>query len=73
MLAIAPWAAGDWPLFTLLWALPAILLPLAAAALVHRWIEEPIRLWSRARLLGSGRPSLTPFGSGSNTSAAAQR
>jgi len=70
MLAIAPWAAGDGRLFTLLWALPAILLPLAAAAMVHRWIEEPIRLWSRARVLGPGQPSLTPFGSRSNTSVA---
>jgi peptidoglycan/LPS O-acetylase OafA/YrhL len=73
MLAIAPWAGDDERLFTLLWALPAILLPLAAAALVHRWIEEPIRLWSRARILGSGRPNLIPFGSGSNTSEAARR
>ncbi|HTI03651.1 MAG TPA: acyltransferase [Acidisoma sp.] len=70
MLGIAPWAGGDGRLFTLLWALPAILLPLAAAALVHRWIEEPIRLWSRTRILGAPRPGLTPFGSGSYTSVA---
>lgn len=70
MLAIAPWAAGDGRVFTLLWVWPAILVPLTAAALVHRWVEAPIRLWSRTRILGSARPSLTPFGSGSNTSAA---
>lgn len=73
MLAIAPWAAGDGAVFTLLWAPPALLLPLLAATLVHHWIETPIRLWSRARVLGSARPSLTPYGSGSNTSAAARR
>lgn len=68
MLAAAPLAQGSWPLFTLIWGPPALLLPIAAAALTHRWIEEPARQWSRTRLRGRARQHLTPFGSGSNTS-----
>lgn len=70
MLAIAPWSGGNERLFTLLWILPGVLLPLLAAALIHRGVEEPVRLWSRTRILGAARPRVTPFGSGSNTSAA---
>ena len=70
MLAAAPLAHGRWPLFTAVWGLPALLLPIAAAALAHRWIEEPARQWSRTRLRGRARQHLTPFGSGSNTSVA---
>ncbi|GAB0118202.1 acyltransferase family protein [Acidisoma sp. 7E03] len=70
MLALAPLAHGDGPLFTLIWGPAALLLPLAVAALVHRTVEEPCRRWSRARILGAARPRVTPFGSGSNTSVA---
>lgn len=70
MLALAPLVQGNWGLFTLAWGLLAILLPIAAAAAAHRWVEEPCRRWSRARVLGRAKSRLTPFGSGSNTSVA---
>jgi peptidoglycan/LPS O-acetylase OafA/YrhL len=74
MLWLGPLAHGDWGRFTLLWVGPAFALPILAAVLVHAWVEEPLRRWSRARLAEQAT-AVTPrllYGSGSNTSAAGQ-
>lgn len=41
-------AEGDGALFTGLWFPAATLIPLAAAAALHRWIEQPALRWGRA-------------------------
>ena len=38
-LLVAPWAAGDALLFTALWLPLAVVLTVAAAAALHRWVE----------------------------------
>jgi peptidoglycan/LPS O-acetylase OafA/YrhL len=35
-------------LFTLLWLPAAVVLPIAAAALLHRYVETPGQRWGRA-------------------------
>ncbi|HEX3982536.1 MAG TPA: acyltransferase [Acidisoma sp.] len=72
MLWLAPLVHGDWQRFTLLWLAPAVALPILSAAMIHTWVEEPVRRWSRVRLSETS-PRATPppvYGSGSSTSAA---
>ncbi len=72
MLALAPVAAGRWPLFTLLWGPAAVLAPLLAAYALHRWVERPCWRWSRGRAQSPASVFNRPMAaaSGSNTSAA---
>jgi peptidoglycan/LPS O-acetylase OafA/YrhL len=44
---LARFVAGDAVLFTAIWVPAAILLPVAAAALMHRHVEAPVLLWAR--------------------------
>jgi len=46
--ALARLADGDGALFTAFWLPAATLIPLAAAAALHRWIEQPALQWGRA-------------------------
>ena len=46
-LLVAPWAAGDALLFTALWLPLAVVLTVAAAAALHRWVE--MRFMNRKR------------------------
>lgn len=45
---LARMATGDGALFTALWLPAATLVPVAAAAALHRWIEQPALRWGRA-------------------------
>jgi peptidoglycan/LPS O-acetylase OafA/YrhL len=46
--ALARLADGDAVLFTALWIPAATLIPLAASAALHRWVEQPALYWGRA-------------------------
>jgi len=64
MLALAPAAGRHVVVFSLLWGPAAVLIPMSAAAALHRWVEVPCWQWSRRRAqhLGpgplAGQPSL---------------
>jgi peptidoglycan/LPS O-acetylase OafA/YrhL len=60
--ALAWVARGDGMLFTLLWLPAAILLPIAAAALLHRHVETPAQRWGRKLAHRGDRGVVTPIG-----------
>lgn len=60
--ALARFSGGHSGLFTLFWLPGAIVLPIAAAALLHRWIEVPGQQWGRSliarrRVTTAGAPA----------------
>ncbi|HEY1935799.1 MAG TPA: acyltransferase [Acetobacteraceae bacterium] len=57
---LAMLADGDARWFTIVWLPAALLLPLAAAAWLHAWIEMPALRWGRAYARQFPRESLRP-------------
>jgi peptidoglycan/LPS O-acetylase OafA/YrhL len=55
--ALARMVNGDGALFTALWLPAATLIPLVAAAALHRWIEQPAL--HRSRTIKDGKPPVT--------------
>jgi peptidoglycan/LPS O-acetylase OafA/YrhL len=53
---LAEFARGDAVLFTSLWLPGAIVLPIGAAALLHRYVETPMLRWGRALAHRGGAP-----------------
>ena len=55
-------AGGDALLFTSLWIPSAMLLPIGAAALLHRYVEVPVQQWGRALAHRGDRYGVTTIG-----------